>query len=149
AAGLAWLALRYAGVVAVVTGAVYVLAPQLVLRPFLAADDIAGLEVARTLLLIGIVLQFFDAAQNIGTGLLRGLKETGAGFRLSVIGYWGVGLPTALLLALPLGLGAAGVWWGLTAGLAATAGLMLRRYFALLDEQARPPPRRVPQPIAG
>jgi len=138
ARGLAWLALRYAGVVAVVTGAVYILAPQLVLRPFLATDDLATIDVARTLLLIGIVLQFFDAAQNIGTGLLRGLKQTGAGFRLSVIGYWGVGLPTALLLALPLGLGAAGVWWGLTAGLAATAGLMLRRYFTLLDERARP-----------
>lgn len=149
ARGLAWLALRYAGVVAVVTGAAYVLAPQLVLRPFLADDDIAGLEVARTLLLIGIVLQFFDAAQNIGTGLLRGLQETGAGFRLSVIGYWGVGLPSALLLALPLGLGAAGVWWGLTAGLAATAVLMLRRYFALLDDLARPRPRRVPQTMTG
>lgn len=149
ARGLAWLALRYAGLVAAVTGAAYVLVPDLVLRPFLAADDIAGLEVARTLLLIGIVLQFFDAAQNIGTGLLRGLKETGAGFRLSVIGYWGVGLPSALLLALPLGLGAAGVWWGLTAGLAATAVLMLRRYFTLLEEQARPRTRRVPQTMAG
>ncbi|MFX7832872.1 MATE family efflux transporter, partial [Acinetobacter baumannii] len=77
---VAWLALRYAGVVAAVTGALYVLAPQLVLRPFLDPADTATLDIARVLLLIGIVLQFFDAAQNIGTGLLRGLKETGAGF---------------------------------------------------------------------
>ncbi|WP_330228520.1 MATE family efflux transporter [Nocardia sp. NBC_00508] len=141
ARALAWLALRHAAVVAAVTGAVYVLAPDLVLLPFLESSDADTIRVAHTLLLIGIVLQFFDAAQNIGTGLLRGLKATNAGFRLSLIGYWGVGLPVALLLAFPLGLGAAGVWWGLTAGLATTAMLMLRRYFALLDEQELDRPR--------
>lgn len=142
ARALAWLALQHAGIVAAVTGVVYIVAPKLVLSPFLEPGDTATIELARSLLLIGIVLQFFDAAQNIGTGLLRGLKETTAGFRLSLVGYWLVGLPTALLLAFPVGLGAAGVWWGLTAGLATTAALMLRRYFTLLDtaEQARPHP---------
>ncbi|MBF6412141.1 MATE family efflux transporter [Nocardia cyriacigeorgica] len=137
ARALAWLALRHAAVIAAVTGVAYVVIPDLVLRPFLDPGDTATIEVAKTLLLIGIVLQFFDAAQNIGNGLLRGLKATKAGFRLSLIGYWLVGLPTALLLAFPAGLGAAGVWWGLTAGLAATAGLMLRRYFTLLNTAAR------------
>ncbi|WP_157106207.1 MATE family efflux transporter [Nocardia sienata] len=134
ARGLARLALRFAGAVTLVTGLAYVLVPDLVLRPFLDPADSATVELARSLLLIGIVLQFFDAAQNIGTGLLRGLQATNAGFRLSVVGYWIVGLPTALLLAYPAGLGAAGVWWGLTTGLAATAALMLRKYFSLLDE---------------
>ncbi|WP_280271447.1 MATE family efflux transporter [Nocardia wallacei] len=140
AQSLAWLALRHAAVVATLVGLLYVVAPDVVLRPFLAHRDGDTVALAHTLLLIAIVLQFFDAAQNIGTGLLRGLKETRAGFRLSLVGYWIVGLPTALALAYPAGLGAAGVWWGLTAGLAATAGLMLRRYFALLGgrEHARP-----------
>ncbi|TQM30578.1 MATE family efflux transporter [Nocardia bhagyanarayanae] len=149
AKALAWLALRYAGIVAAITGAVYVLAPNAVLRPFLEPGDTATIEIARTLLLIGIVLQFFDAAQNIGTGLLRGLKETNAGFRLSLIGYWMVGLPTALLLAYPLHLGAAGVWWGLTAGLATTAVLMVRRYFGLLDDMAHAYPRRLPETLSS
>ncbi|MFD9545756.1 MATE family efflux transporter [Nocardia salmonicida] len=144
ARALAWLALRMAAVIAIVTGVVYVLAPNIILAPFLDATDTDTIAIAHTLLLIGIVLQFFDAAQNIGTGLLRGLKETSAGFRLSLVGYWGVGLPAALLLAFPLHLGAAGVWWGLTAGLATTAVLMLRKYFALLDQVSRTPPRRVP-----
>ncbi len=144
ARALAWLALRMAAVLAIVTGVVYVLAPDLVLMPFLDADDTDTIAIAHTLLLIGIVLQFFDAAQNIGTGLLRGLKETSAGFRLSLVGYWGVGLPAALLFAFPLHLGAAGVWWGLTAGLATTAALMLRKYFALLDQASMALPRRVP-----
>lgn len=144
ARALAWLALRMAAVLAIVTGFVYVLAPDLVLAPFLDAGDTDTVAIAHTLLLIGIVLQFFDAAQNIGTGLLRGLKETSAGFRLSLVGYWGVGLPAALLLAIPLHLGAAGVWWGLTAGLATTAALMLRKYFALLDQASTVRPPRVP-----
>ncbi|MBH0776068.1 MATE family efflux transporter [Nocardia bovistercoris] len=144
ARALAWLALRHAAIVAAVTGAVYVVAPNVVLRPFLDPADTATIEIARNLLLIGIVLQLFDAAQNIGTGLLRGLKETKAGFRLSLVGYWIVGLPSALLLAFPLDLGAAGVWWGLTAGLAATAVLMLRRYFALLDTARRQLPELTP-----
>lgn len=143
ARGLAWLALQFAAVVAVITGLAYAFVPGLVLRPFLDLGDAATVEAARTLLLIGIVLQFFDAAQNIGTGLLRGLQATNAGFRLSVVGYWFVGVPAALLLAFPAGLGAAGVWWGLTAGLAVTAALMLRKYFGLLDEhEAMVPPRR-------
>ncbi|WP_280381969.1 MATE family efflux transporter [Nocardia wallacei] len=139
--GLAWLALKQAAVVAAVVGVLYVAAPDAVLRPFLTSRDGDTIEIAHTLLLIAIVLQFFDAAQNIGNGLLRGLKDTRAGFRLSLVGYWIVGLPTALLLAYPAGLGAAGVWWGLTAGLAATAALMLRRYFALLDVRERAEPR--------
>ncbi|MGW1742156.1 MATE family efflux transporter [Nocardia sp. NPDC001965] len=146
ARGLARLALQFAGAVALVTGLAYAFVPDLVLRPFLDPTDQATAAVARSLLLIGIVLQFFDAAQNIGTGLLRGLQATDAGFRLSVVGYWIVGLPTALVLAYPVGMGAAGVWWGLTAGLAATAALMLRKYFSLLDQRdavLAPRPRQV------
>ncbi|MET8423843.1 MATE family efflux transporter [Nocardia sp. NPDC004860] len=141
ARSVAWLALRCVAVVAGVTGVAYVLAPDRVLRPFLADSDSATVALAHTLLLIAIVLQFFDAAQNIGVGLLRGLKDTKAGFRLSLVGYWGVGLPTALLLAFPAHLGAAGVWSGLTAGLATTAALMLRRFFTLLHAQEQANPR--------
>lgn len=141
ARAVAWLALRLAGVVALLTGIAYVVVPDLVLRPFLVDSDPATVRLAHTLLLIAIVLQFFDAAQNIGVGLLRGLKDTKAGFRLSLVGYWAVGLPTALLLAFPFHLQAAGVWWGLTAGLATTAVLMLRRYFALLHVREQEHPR--------
>ncbi|WP_459547985.1 MATE family efflux transporter [Nocardia sp. X0981] len=148
ARGLARLALQFAAVVSVVAGLAYVFVPGLVLRPFLDLGDTATMEMARTLLLIGIVLQFFDAAQNIGTGLLRGLQATNAGFRLSVVGYWFVGVPTALLLAFPAGLGAAGVWWGLTAGLAVTAALMLRKYFGLLAAHEPVLPPRRPETVS-
>ncbi|WP_051407099.1 MATE family efflux transporter [Nocardia sp. CNY236] len=143
---LARLVLRHAAVVAAVTGLLYAVVPGLVLSPFLDSADADAIRIAHTLLLIGIVLQFFDAAQNIGIGLLRGLGATRAGLRLSLIGYWGVGLPGAVLLAFPAGLGAAGIWCGLTAGLAATAALLLHRYLTLLDttrsDRPRPHPER-------
>jgi MATE family multidrug resistance protein len=123
---------RSAAFVAVV-GIVYVAIPNQVLRLFLDRP----LPQAKTLLLIAVGLQFVDAAQNIAVGLLRGLGDTAAAFRLSVIGYWLVGLPTALVLAFPAGLGAVGVWFGLTAGLAASATLMLRRYYADLPNLRR------------
>lgn len=123
------LALGYALVAVVISGALYAAAPDLVLAPFLRGDgDSATASLAASLLLIGIVMQFADSAQNIGVGLLRGLGDTVSGFRLSVVGYWIVGLPTALALAFWADLGAAGVWWGLTIGLATTATLMLSRF---------------------
>ncbi|MFF0489980.1 MATE family efflux transporter [Nocardia sp. NPDC004068] len=150
ARGLAWLALRQAAIVSAVVGVAYAAVPDLVLT----VGQIGGkgeetVHLAHVLLLIAIVLQFFDAAQNIGNGLLRGVADTRAGFRLSLVGYWLVGLPTALLLAFPLGLEAAGVWWGLTAGLAATAGLMLRRYFTLLTRRERAEPRVLADSLPG
>lgn len=146
---LARLALRHAAVVAALVGVLYVVMPDIVLRPFLTSRDHATIHLAHTLLLIAVVLQFFDAAQNIGNGLLRGMSDTKAGFRLSLIGYWIVGLPTALLLAFPLRLGPAGVWWGLAAGLATTAGLMLRRYFAHLDRREQAEPRLLADSLPG
>ncbi|AUN42367.1 MATE family efflux transporter [Tsukamurella tyrosinosolvens] len=123
------LALGYALAAVVISGAVYAVAPGVVLAPFLSGEsDSATASLAASLLLIGIVMQFADSAQNIGVGLLRGLGDTVSGFRLSVVGYWIVGLPAALALAFWADLGAAGVWWGLTLGLATTAVLMLSRF---------------------
>ncbi|TWS25150.1 MATE family efflux transporter [Tsukamurella sputi] len=144
ALAVARLALGYALLAVLASGACYLVAPGVVLAPFLNGDgDGATLTLASSLLLIGVVMQFADSAQNIGVGLLRGLGDTVSGFRLSVIGYWVVGLPAALALAFWADLGAAGVWWGLTCGLATTATLMLTRFRARLRgleaERAGPP----------
>lgn len=134
---LAGLALRQSALLVALVGMVYLLAPDAMLRLFTDRVDAQTTAIAHRLLLIAVVLQFLDAAQNIAVGLLRGVQDTAAGFRLSVIGYWFVGVPAALVLAFPLHHGAAGVWLGLCAGLAVTAALMLRRYFTLLDTISR------------
>ena len=128
---LARTALLQGAYVVAVAGVLYVAAPGAMLAAFLDATDpadAAAVAVATHLLVVAAVLQFADSAQNIGVGLLRGLDDTAAGFRATLVGYWAVGLPAALLLGLPLGIGPVGVWLGLLAGLATTATLLLRRY---------------------
>ncbi|MEU0664239.1 MATE family efflux transporter [Streptomyces lavendulocolor] len=120
--------LAFAGAVMAVVGAVYTIAPQWVLRPFLSPAEHEAISIATNLLLIAAVLQFFDCAQNIGVGLLRGLGDTKGGFHITLIGYWTIGLPAAWLLAYLLDLDTTGVWLGLLTGLATTALLLLRRY---------------------
>ncbi|MFJ8431182.1 MATE family efflux transporter [Kitasatospora sp. NPDC094019] len=132
-------ALACGAVVTTLVGIVYLALPDLVLRPYFdagSAADQRGLEIATGLLAVVAVLQFFDCAQNIGVGLLRGLDDTGSGFRITLIGYWLVGLPTAWLLAHPLGGGTRGLWLGLLVGLATTAVLLLRRYGLALSAKA-------------
>ncbi|MGY5123687.1 MATE family efflux transporter [Streptomyces nigrescens] len=137
-------ALACAGAVMVVVGIIYITLPDLVLSPFFdtsSARDAQAVSIATHLLLVIMVLQFFDCAQNIGVGLLRGLDDTKSGFRITLIGYWAVGLPAAWLLGYPLGLDTLGIWLGLLTGLATTAILLLRRYTAsLATRYAAPEP---------
>ncbi|MGW4249976.1 MATE family efflux transporter [Streptomyces californicus] len=126
-------ALACAGAVMTVVGAVYVTLPGLVLAPFLETGSDRTFTIATQLLVVTAFLQFFDCAQNIGVGLLRGLDDTKSGFRITLIGYWAIGLPVAWLFAYALGLDTLGIWLGLLTGLAATALLLLRRYNAALS----------------
>ncbi|MYU50650.1 MULTISPECIES: MATE family efflux transporter [Streptomyces] len=124
-------ALACAAAVMAVVAVLYITLPHLVLRPFFdtgGGKDAEAVAIATHLLLVIAVLQFFDCAQNIGVGLLRGLDDTKSGFRITLIGYWVVGLPTAWLLGYAAGLHTLGIWLGLLTGLAVTAALLLRRY---------------------
>ncbi|MES2711958.1 MAG: MATE family efflux transporter [Pseudomonadota bacterium] len=84
--------------------------------------------IAATLLVIAGVFQLADGVQAVAAGALRGLKDTRVPMLLAALGYWGIGLPLGIALALGVGLEARGVWWGLAAGLAIVAALMLRRW---------------------
>jgi MATE family multidrug resistance protein len=121
-------ALACAAAVMAVVGLAYLTVPQLVLAPFFESGEVRAVDIATQLLLVAAVLQFFDCAQNIGVGLLRGLDDTKGGFRVTLVGYWLVGLPAAALLGFVAGLDTLGIWLGLLTGLATTAVLLLRRF---------------------
>ncbi|MEU6878952.1 MATE family efflux transporter [Streptomyces sp. NPDC046712] len=121
-------ALACAAAVMAVVGLLYLTIPKLVLAPFLDSGSDQAVTIATHLLIVTAFLQFFDCAQNIGVGLLRGLDDTTSGFRITLIGYWAVGLPASWLLAYALDLDTLGIWLGLLTGLATTAALLLRRY---------------------
>ncbi|MET7527170.1 MATE family efflux transporter [Streptomyces sp900116325] len=136
-------ALACGAAVMTIIGALYLTLPDLVLQPYFDPDSVAdqqGLHIATGLLAVVAVLQFVDCAQNIGVGLLRGLDDTKSGFRITLIGYWLVGLPASLLLAYPFGGQTRGLWLGLLIGLATTAVLLLRRYSQTLTTRAETNP---------
>jgi MATE family multidrug resistance protein len=137
AARVSRLALIHGAAVMVIVAVVYLVAPGAVLRFFLDPADSTTFGIASTLLMIAALMQFFDCAQNIGVGLLRGMDDTKSGFRLTVIGYWLVGLPAVGLLGLATGAGPIGVWLGLMCGLAVTAVLLLHRFTTTLAERRR------------
>ncbi|MFB0629585.1 MATE family efflux transporter [Streptomyces sp. AB3(2024)] len=131
-------ALACAAAVMAVVGLLYLTVPRLVLAPFLDSGPDAGQApaIAAQLLVVTAFLQFFDCAQNIGVGLLRSLDDTRSGFRITLVGYWAVGLPASWILAYALDLDTLGIWLGLLTGLATTAVLLLRRYSRSLTAHA-------------
>ncbi|VWD63290.1 multidrug resistance protein NorM [Burkholderia lata] len=120
------------GVVAMLIVALpYLVAPTRVLAPFLDNRAAASAEVLRLaggLLTIAALLQIFDCSQNIGVGILRGLGDVTSSFRISIVGYWMIGLPVAWASGVLLGYGIYGIWSGLALGLAATASMLLHKF---------------------
>jgi MATE family multidrug resistance protein len=90
------------------------------------ADPVIAAQ-AGGFLLISAAFQLFDGVQATANGALRGLKDTRMPMLLTLVSYWGIGMPVAWWLAFQRQQGPDGLWWGLTAGLAAAAlGLTLR-----------------------
>ena len=89
--------------------------------------DPAVLAIAATLIPIAGLFQVFDGLQAVGAGVLRGLGDTRAPMLINIMGFWLIGLPVSLVFGFTLKMGPVGLWWGLVAGLAAVAGLLLVR----------------------
>ena len=98
---------------------------------FLGGDSAASVDTARlaaTLLAIGATFFVTDALQGIAGGALRGLNDTRVPLLLAVVSYWLIGFTMACLLGFRTGLGAVGVWIGLSCGTAVYATLLILRF---------------------
>lgn len=89
--------------------------------------DRAVLTLGATLIPIAGLFQVFDGIQVVSMGALRGVGDTRGPMLISLLGFWLVGLPVSVYLGFGAGAGPIGIWWGLVAGLAAVAGLLLVR----------------------
>jgi MATE family multidrug resistance protein len=78
-------------------------------------------KLAATLLLVAAAFQFSDSMQVLSAGSLRGLDDVKVPAWLAFGAYWVIAIPLGWLLAFRMDWGAAGVWWGITAGLSLTA----------------------------
>lgn len=125
------LAAYFVTAVMMTAAAIVLLAyPRALLAIFVATGDPSNalvVEVGLRLLAIGAVFVVADGLQFIGLGVLRGLHDTAVPMMMGLVGGWGVGLPLGAFLAFTLGMGAAGIWLGLAAGLGAVAILFALR----------------------
>lgn len=96
--------------------------------PSLYINEFPVIELASSLLIIGVLFQLFDGMQVIGLGILRGLNDLKVPTYIAAIAYWAIGLPLSYLLGIYFGFGTEGVWYGYLAGLSTAAVLLFFRY---------------------
>lgn len=88
------------------------------------------LATAVPLLVIAAFFQLSDGIQAVAAGALRGAGDTRSTMWANLVGHYLLGLPISLLLGFG-GLGVRGVWWGLSAGLAFTSVVLVRRFLRI------------------
>lgn len=126
-----WTALAMGLVFMTLASAVMWTWPDALVGIFLKKSDAGNAEVmalAASLILTAAVFQIWDGSQTIGAGVLRGLSDTKVPMTFAIFGFWGVGLPGGYLLGIVMGLGAVGIWIGITIGLSGVALFHVLRF---------------------
>ncbi|WP_279024250.1 MATE family efflux transporter [Gibbsiella quercinecans] len=103
-------------------------------------DNPAVVTMASHLMLLAALYQISDSIQVIGSGILRGYKDTRSIFFITFTAYWLLGLPSGYLLALTdilvPAMGPSGFWIGFIIGLTFAAILMALRMRWLQKQSA-------------
>jgi multidrug resistance protein, MATE family len=105
--------------------------PHQLIGAFIDARDPANATVvalAVSFLAYAALFQIVDGSQAVSGGKLRGLHDTTVPMVFAAIGYWGIGMPLGVFLAFSAGLAGAGIWIGLSCGLAVVAALLFWRW---------------------
>jgi multidrug resistance protein, MATE family len=95
--------------------------------PSLYVEEQNVIDVASGLMIIAGLFQLADGTQVVCASALRGLQDVKVPSLFILVSYWVVGLPLGYIFTFSLGLGPAGVWWGLCIGLTLTAIAMFLR----------------------
>lgn len=114
--------------------AVFLAAPGALASVFTDQGEVIAATIP--LLQIAALFQLSDGAQAIAAGALRGIGDNRATFIGNVIGHYGIGLAISLTLGFGAGMGAPGLWWGLSVGLTVTAAYLVARFRARTDVRA-------------
>jgi MATE family multidrug resistance protein len=104
----------------------------------LFTQDPAVIALAALLMAYAAVFQYPDGLQAMSAGALRGLKDTRVPMFITVLAYWGVGLPLGYWFGLVKGQGAPGLWTGLILGLSVAACLLGWRFWRLARRPLAP-----------
>ena len=104
----------------------------------LVSPDPAVVALAALLMAYAAVFQYPDGFQALSAGALRGLKDTRVPMFITVLAYWGLGLPLGYWLGIVRGQGAPGLWTGLILGLSVAASLLGWRFWRLARRPLTP-----------
>jgi len=138
---------RRAGLVALAVGASFMAAMTLVV--LLARYDIAWLflggsesnapayALTSVLLIVGATFFTADGMQTVAAGALRGMSDTRVPMLFAFLSYWLVGFTAQCVLGFAFGLGAVGIWIGLSLGTAVYAALLILRFLRLAVRAGR------------
>ena len=96
--------------------------------PSIFNQDRKVISIASSLLVIVAFFQLSDGVQSVGLGALRGIKDVRIPTLITLIAYWGIGLPMSYVFGFMLNMGVQGVWYGLSLGLATAALLLFWRF---------------------
>lgn len=126
AARAGWTALALGAAVMSAAAIVLLAVPEAIARVF--TPDVGVIAAAATILRVAAFFQLFDGLQIVVTGSLRGGGDTRTPMVCHLVGYWIIGLPLGAMLCFWRGLGAPGLWMGLSAGLIAI-GIVLAAFW--------------------
>ncbi|WDI78992.1 MATE family efflux transporter [Candidatus Purcelliella pentastirinorum] len=102
---------------------------------FLYSNNLKIIKLATKLILFSAIYQFPDAIQAIGSGILRGYKDTKTILFITFFAYWIVGLPIGYIFALTdiifPAMGPVGFWYGFIIGLSIAAIMIFLRIIKL------------------
>lgn len=133
--------LRHAGFSAIMQVAFFMACTAIlyiVLREFLPSlyvDNKEVIQIAAALLVWAAIFQIPDGIQVTAIGALRGMQDVRRPTVITFVAYWLFALPVSYFLAFNAGLGAVGIWIGLTIGLTISAFFMVWR-FAKISQNA-------------
>jgi MATE family, multidrug efflux pump len=94
-------------------------------------SDSAVVELVAMLLLVGATFFVADGIQTVVAGALRGMNDTRVPLLFAATSYWLIGFTAACALGFWAGLGAVGVWIGVSCGTAVYAALLILRFRSL------------------
>ncbi len=96
--------------------------------PTLYIDDSAVILLAAQLLIVAALFQLSDGLQVVILGALRGLQDVKFPTLICFIAYWIIGFPVSFFLGKEEAWGSMGIWFGLLAGLTASALMLYIRF---------------------
>lgn len=121
-----WAGMALGGAIMLFGSAIFLGMPHMVAAVFTHDAGVIGATVP--LLLVASVFQFCDGLQVTAIGALRGAGDTTSGLLTHFCCYWLLGLPLGFWLCFRRGLGAQGLWLGLSLALIVAGAVLVWRW---------------------